>query len=512
MCDGKQQHDEHEILDLIVVGGGVNGAGIAADAAGRGLSVGLYDAADFASATSSASSKLIHGGLRYLEHYEFRLVAESLAEREVLLRSAPHIVKPMRFCLPHRPFLRPAWMIRAGLFLYDHLGKRTTLAGSKQVCLVGKQGLQPAFRKGFEYSDCWVDDARLVLINALSAQANGAEIENYCQVETAQRENGIWHLCLYNSLTKQRLQRRSRALVNATGPWVKQFFDDNLQLPSPRNIRLVKGSHIVVPRIHDEDLAYILQNEDQRVVFVIPYLDDFSIVGTTDLEYQADPREVTISDEEVSYLIDVVNQHFVNTLTVADVVSTYSGVRPLCDDESSSPQAITRDYTLELQQSEGQAPLLSVFGGKLTTYRKLAEAAMAMLQPYFPDSGENWTAAAVLPGGDFNCSRAKLLDAILQQYPWLDAKLGKRYVDQYGTMTTTLLADSCNERALGIDFGHGLYSREVNYLMAHEFAKNCQDVLWRRTKLGLYLSPAQQSLLTDYISSRAQTHSVKNVS
>lgn len=382
-----QQHNTNNgsssTLDLIVIGGGINGAGIAADAAGRGLTVGLYEASDYASATSSASSKLIHGGLRYLEHYEFRLVSEALAEREVLLRKAPHIAQPMRFRLPHRPFLRPAWMIRCGLFLYDNLGKRTTLPASKTVNLAQSGLLKPEMKVGFEYSDCWVDDARMVLLNVLAAKENGAETRNYCRVEAARREGGVWVVTIRDVMTDQTFERKAKALVNAAGPWVKQFFDDGLEQESPRNIRLIKGSHIVVPRIHDEPQAYILQNKDNRIVFMIPYLDKFSIIGTTDVEYKGDPREVAISDDEVDYLIDIVNQHFVQQLTTEDVVWTYSGVRPLCDDESDSPQAITRDYTLELDAELDQAPLLSVFGGKLTTYRKLGEAALKKLEPLY---------------------------------------------------------------------------------------------------------------------------------
>ncbi|MEH6451946.1 MAG: glycerol-3-phosphate dehydrogenase [Psychromonas sp.] len=499
MSKQNQEQEDQQVLDLIVVGGGINGAGIAADAAGRGLSVGLYDAADFASATSSASSKLIHGGLRYLEHYEFRLVSEALAEREVILKKAPHIVKPMRFRLPHRPFLRPAWMIRAGLFLYDNIGKRTTLPSSKQVDLAKSGLLKPEMKTGFEYSDCWVDDARLVIMNAMDAEANGAEVKNYCRVEKAIRQDNLWLVTILNTQTNTRFQRTARALVNAAGPWVKQFFDDNLVEESPRNIRLVKGSHIVVPRIHNEEQAYILQNKDNRIVFVIPYMEDFSLIGTTDVEYIGDPRKVAISDDEVDYLIDVVNQHFVKQLAVADVVWTYSGVRPLCDDESDSPQAITRDYTLELEQQGEQAPLLSIFGGKLTTYRKLSESAMKLIKPYFSQLGDSWTATAALPGGDFDYPRQQIVDNLLLKYSWLSPAIARRYVNQFGTYTWHLLEGSTSETDLGQHFGSGLYSREIDYLMDHEFAKNSEDVLWRRTKLGLYLDQQQQDEVTNYM-------------
>lgn len=494
-------------LDLIVIGGGINGAGIAADAAGRGLSVGLYEASDFASATSSASSKLIHGGLRYLEHYEFRLVSEALAEREVILRKAPHVALPMRFRLPHRPFLRPAWMIRCGLFLYDNLGKRTTLPGSKTVNLAKSGLLKPEMKTGFEYSDCWVDDARLVLLNLLAARENHAEVRNYCRVEKAHREGGIWHVTIHDVMTDQRFERKAKALVNAAGPWVKQFFDDGLEQASPRNIRLIKGSHIVVPRIHNEPQAYILQNKDNRIVFMIPYLDKFSIIGTTDVEYKGDPREVAISDDEVDYLIDIVNQHFVHQLTREDVVWTYSGVRPLCDDESDSPQAITRDYTLELDAEYDHAPLLSVFGGKLTTYRKLGEAAMKKLAPFLPEMGSDWTANQTLPGGNFSCSREQLAKQIHAKYAWAPEALILRYVTQFGTQTWNLMEGTASEADLGHAFSSqagGVYQREIDYLMNHEMAMTDEDILWRRTKLGLYMNDEEKQALSDYLKEKLQ--------
>ncbi|WP_333912141.1 glycerol-3-phosphate dehydrogenase [Vibrio coralliirubri] len=495
-------------LDLIVIGGGINGAGIAADASGRGLNVGLYEANDFASATSSASSKLIHGGLRYLEHYEFRLVSEALAEREVLLRKAPHVAQPMRFRLPHRPFLRPAWMIRCGLFLYDNLGKRTTLPGSKTVNLAKSGLLKPEMKTGFEYSDCWVDDARMVLLNVLAAKENNAEVRNYCRVEKAHREGGIWHVTILDVMTNQRFERKAKALVNAAGPWVKQFFDDGLEQASPRNIRLIKGSHIVVPRIHDEPQAYILQNKDNRIVFMIPYLDKFSIIGTTDLEYKGDPRNVAIDDVEVDYLIDIVNQHFVKQLGREDVVWTYSGVRPLCDDESDSPQAITRDYTLELDAELDQAPLLSIFGGKLTTYRKLGEAALRKLEPHLTNMGAPWTANDTLPGGNFSCSREQLTKMIHTKYPWASEALLLRYVTQFGTYTWKLLEGANSEADLGIQFSseaHGVYQVEIDYLINEEMAMTDEDILWRRTKLGLYMSESEQQAVTDYLKEKLQS-------
>ncbi|SHF00403.1 glycerol-3-phosphate dehydrogenase [Vibrio gazogenes] len=501
-------NQENRLLDLIIVGGGINGAGIAADAAGRGLSVGLYEAQDFASATSSSSSKLIHGGLRYLEHYEFRLVAEALAEREVLLKKAPHVARPMRFRLPHRPYLRPAWMIRCGLFLYDHLGKRTTLPASHKVNLAKSGLLKPEMKTGFEYSDCWVDDARLVVLNILAAQENGAEVSNYCRVERAVRENDIWRVTIYDQQSDTRFERYAKALVNAAGPWVKQFFDDGLSTASPRNIRLVKGSHIVVPRIHHEEQAYILQNKDNRIVFVIPYMDDFSIIGTTDVEYHGDPRQVEIDDEEQNYLIDIVNQHFVRQLSREDVIWSYSGVRPLCDDESSSPQAVTRDYTIELEQTGDQAPLLSVFGGKLTTYRKLGEAAMNKLEPYFEQMGKSWTANVPLPGGYFSCTREQLGESLRASYPWLSQKQAFRYAVQFGTYTRKMLSDVNRLEDMGRCFAEGVYQREIDYMIDCEFVRTSDDFLWRRTKLGLYLNQGEQQAIAQYITTRCTDTSV----
>ncbi|WP_417884150.1 glycerol-3-phosphate dehydrogenase [Vibrio rumoiensis] len=492
------------VLDIIVVGGGINGAGIAADAAGRNLKVGLYESSDFASATSSASSKLIHGGLRYLEHYEFRLVSESLAEREVLLKKAPHIAKPMRFRLPHRPFLRPAWMIRAGLFLYDHLGKRTTLKGSHSVNFRPTHVLKEEMVKGFEYSDCWVDDARLVLLNIQQAEQHGAEIKNYCHVEKAERVGDLWHVTLFDKRTNTRFERQSHALVNATGPWVRSFITDNMDAQSPYGIRLIKGSHIIVPKIHNEEQAYILQNDDQRIVFVIPYLEDYSLIGTTDVEYKGDPRQVAIDEQEINYLIDVVNKHFIHQISPEDVVSTYSGVRPLCDDESDSPQAITRDYTLSLEQEREEAPLLSIFGGKLTTYRKLAESAMKQLSPFFPQMGDSWTAESILPGGqgyDENLLAMKLR----QQCPWVSEKTLRRYCHQYGVNAHIMLKGITNESDMGKHFGQDVYQCEIDYLLAHEYAYTAEDILWRRTKLGILLSQVEQALVNDYIEQQSQT-------
>lgn len=486
------------MYDLVVIGGGVNGCGIANDAAGRGLSVMLCEKDDLASSTSSKSSKLIHGGLRYLEHYEFRLVREALAEREVLLKNARHIIWPLRFILPHRPHLRPRWMILAGLFLYDNLAKLATLKKSKGVNLNPEGPLVSHIKKGFEYSDGWVDDSRLVVYNALSAQQNDAVIKTQTTCIKAVRGNGCWEIDLLDNASGKIESVKAKMLVNAAGPWVADLFKDVIEVKAPQNIRLVKGSHMVVPKIHDNTQAYILQNEDGRIVFVIPYEDDFSLIGTTDVEVDHDPSEAKISDEEIDYLIEVTNEHFQNKITRDDVVYTYSGVRPLLDDESSSPQAITRDYTLELDSGDNKAPLLSIFGGKITTYRKLAEAAANKICEFFPEAGSTWTASSPLPGADFD-STEDLAREIRDKYPWLDEQLIARYVRSYGTLTFKLLGSSTSIKDLGEHFGANLYEQEVNYLIKEEWAKSVEDILWRRTKLGLRLTKTQQKRLAAFI-------------
>lgn len=488
-----------ETKDLIVIGGGINGAGIAADAAGRGLSVLMLEAKDLACATSSASSKLIHGGLRYLEHYEFRLVSEALAEREVLLKLAPHIAFPMRFRLPHQPHLRPAWMIRTGLFLYDHLGKRTSLPSSKGLRFGPDSVLKSSLTRGFEYSDCWVDDARLVLLNAQEVVVRGGEVRTRTQVTRAYRENGLWVVEAKNVDTGETLTWRAKGLVNATGPWVKHFFDDGLELKSPYGIRLIKGSHIVVPRVHNQPQAYILQNEDHRIVFVIPWMDEFSIIGTTDVEYHGDPHDVKIDDNEVNYLLKVYNDHFKKQLGKEDIVWTYSGVRPLCDDESDSPQAITRDYTLDVHDQDGKAPLLSVFGGKLTTYRKLAEHALEKLSGYYENCGPAWTKNAVLPGGDLGTDRDSYAAQLRRRFTWLPEALARRYARTYGTRTEQLLGTAQSLEHLGEHFGHNLYEAELRYLIAEEWVVELDDAIWRRTKLGMWLDEGQKQRVAEWI-------------
>ncbi len=497
--------------DLLIIGGGINGAGIGVDAQGRGLSVRLVEQNDFASATSSASSKLIHGGLRYLEYYEFRLVREALAERDILLRKAPHLVKPLKFILPHRPQLRPVWMIRAGLFLYDHLGGQSVLEKSHALRFDQHSPLQSQFKRGFTYTDCWVDDSRLVIHNLLALQQLGGQPQNYVCCIQAHYQHDRWHATLHNTLTQQTEQVTARVLINATGPWAQQFLETNLQRQSPRKIRLIKGSHIIVPQQtlqqqSTNPAAYILQNDDRRIVFVIPYLQRFTLIGTTDKEYQGDPARVSIDDAEIDYLLSVYNRHFKKTLQPHDVIDHYSGVRPLCDDESSDPAAITRDYTLTLENAPGG--LLTVFGGKLTTYRKLAEAALKQLQPLFPQMGNRWTHSSPLPGGE---TPPQVFAVTLKnKYSWLPDQLVQRFATSYGTLSTRLLADAKSLDDLQPLLRHQpehnlqlLSKMELQYLYDHEWARTAEDILMRRSKLGVATHPALYSAVTDWLQQRA---------
>ena len=487
----------HPVYDVVVVGGGINGVGVAVDAVGRGLSVFLCEKDDLASHTSSASSKLIHGGLRYLEHKEFRLVREALAEREILLAKAPHIIRPLRFIMPHQPHLRPAWLIRTGLFFYDHLGKREKLAGSKHITFdAATSPLKAEITQGFEYSDCAVDDARLVVLNAIQAREQGAHIATQTRCTSAYRENGLWVIDLEN--TQGRYTVQAKALVNAAGPWVAQFIQQNLKQKSPYGLRLIQGSHIVVPKIYAGDKAFILQNDDHRIVFAIPYLDQYTLIGTTDHEYQGDLNKVAITQPEMDYLLDVYNDHFKHQLGPQDILYTYSGVRSLCDDESDNPSAITRDYTLALSQ-EQDAPLLSVFGGKLTTYRKLAESAMTHLQPFFPTMKKPWTEKALLPGAENLVSVELLIQQILQAVQDVSVQLASRWAHAYGSRVWIFLNNISMLHELGQDFGHGLYAQEVDYLVNQEWAITSSDILWRRSKLGLEFTETEIQALDEYL-------------
>lgn len=487
-------------LDMIIIGGGINGTGIARDAAGRELSVLLCEQSDLASATSSASSKLIHGGLRYLEHYEFRLVREALKEREIILKIAPHLVQPMRFQLPHSAQLRPTWMIRCGLFLYDILARREVLPSCRTVKLDETSPLKPIFKIAFEYSDCWVDDARLVITNAIAAKEKGAKILTRTRCTSAKRidrSTPCWEVQLTQETGEMALYY-AKSLVNAAGPWVADFITNQLQLSSQYGIRMIKGSHIVVSKLHDQPHAYILQNSDGRAVFVIPWMAQYSIIGTTDVEYEGDPAKATISEEETHYLLKLVNSSFNKQLTKDDIVHTFSGIRPLCNDESNNPSAITRDYTLTVGDHNGHAPLLNVFGGKLTTYRKLAEAALNKLTPWFPSMRPPWTATTTLLG-DVGANIDVCAKEISASFPWLPVDIQQRYLSTYGTRTKALLQHCQSLESLGEHFGNGLYAQEVDYLVKQEWAVTANDILWRRTKIGMKMSAIQVNHLEQYL-------------
>ncbi len=490
-------------VDLLIVGGGVNGVGIARDAAGRGLSVLLCEKGDLAGATSSASSKLIHGGLRYLEYGEFRLVREALREREVLLASARHIIRPLRFVLPHDRHLRPRWMIRAGLFLYDHLGGRRELPGTETIDAAHHPlgaPLRPGVRTAFVYSDCWVDDSRLVVLAARDARQRGATILTCTSLIDARRDEGLWRATLADAAGRQ-TPVSARVLVNAGGPWVKDVLCRSGLAHRHAELRLVKGSHIVVPRLYEGEHAYLLQNDDRRIVFVLPFAEAFTLVGTTDLAYAGDPAHVAIDAAEVDYLCRAVSSWFARPLEAAQVVWSYAGVRPLHDDHAANAAAVTRDYLLDLD-GEG-APILSIFGGKITTHRRLAEHALEKLRDYFPAMGQPWTAAARLPGGDLPEGGVPALAAMLvAEHTWLDRATAIRLSRSYGSLVRDLLAGASRPEDLGQDFGAGLTAREVDWLLREEWARSAEDILWRRSKLGLHLPPVGREALERYLSAR----------
>jgi len=493
------------IFDLAIIGGGVNGCGIARDAVGRGNSVFLCEMNDLASGTSSWSTKLVHGGLRYLEYYEFRLVREALIEREILWQIAPHIIRPLRFVLPHHDGLRPAWLLRLGLFLYDHIGGRNLLPPTRSVDLrtdeVGKPLAANRFTKGFEYSDCFVDDARLVVLTARDAADRGADIRTRSRAVELRHENKIWHVTVENTLTRERATISARVLVNAGGPWVEQVLASGAGVNAKAKVRLVQGSHIVVRKLYDHDRAYMFQNSDGRIVFAIPYQDDFTLIGTTDRDYEGDPSKVKASDEEIEYLCASVSEYLAKPVRPGDVVWTYSGVRPLYDDGASEAKAATRDYVFELD-TPGGAPLLSIYGGKITTYRRLAEEALQRLEPYLRSAiaREGWTAKSPLPGGDMDVSAIPALTAELQRnYPFLTPAHANRLAHAYGTRAGKVLGKAKSLDDLGQSFGATLTEREVRYLMSVEWALTAEDIVWRRSKLGLRLSAAEIAALDDWI-------------
>jgi glycerol-3-phosphate dehydrogenase len=498
--------DASEPLDLFIIGGGINGCGIARDATGRGFSVCLAEMNDLASATSSGSTKLIHGGLRYLEHYEFRLVREALKEREVLWAMAPHIIRPLRFVLPHHKGLRPAWLLRLGLFLYDHLGGRRLLPGTRAVDLrhdpVGAP-LKPDFARGFEYSDCWVDDARLVILNARDAADRGAEILTRTKVIGASRENGLWVVTTETGAGEQRVHR-ARVLVNAAGPWVDAVLADGLGRKDTASVRLVRGSHVIVPRLYDHDRCYIFQNTDGRIIFAIPYEQDFTLIGTTDRDHGDDPGEVRISQQETNYLCSAASAYFTKPIRPDDVVHTYSAVRPLYNDGASKAQEATRDYVLKTERGSDGETLLNVFGGKITTYRKLAETALGHIQDALGHRGAPWTGASALPGGDFGATDFESeLAAFQAKYSFLAPDHARRLFRLYGTEARSLLGEAGSTEDLGHCFGTGLYECELRHLIRNEWAISAEDVLWRRTKLGLRFSDTEVSALERWLNARA---------
>ena len=503
-----------EAFDVLVVGGGINGAGIARDLAGRRYRVLLCEKDDLAQHTSSCSTKLIHGGLRYLEYFEFSLVRKALAEREVLLKSAPHIMWPLRFVMPHDPSsssMRPVWMIRIGLFLYDHLARREVLPASISVDLRRHPAgapLKPMFTKGFVYSDGWVDDARLVVLNAIDAAERGATVLTRWRCVDAQREAAQWRVRLQGAAGQTR-EVTARALVNAAGPWAAQFLAEHAHVPQPKSLRLVKGSHIVVPKMFDHDHAYIFQNLDKRIIFAIPYESDFTLIGTTDVEHTGAVGEARINADETAYLCAQASRYFAKPVTPQDVVWSYAGVRPLLDDESGDPSAVTRDYSLELDTAK--APLLTVWGGKITTFRKLAEEAADLLVVPLASAAENastkrgaWTRGAHLPGGDLSAwiGRAQRPDtdftrfaqAAALRYPQLPAAVCRRFARAYGARIEAVLASG----QLGAEIAPGLFELELHYLHDHEWARSADDVLWRRSKLGLHYSAAQRAAVADW--------------
>ena len=490
-------------FDLAIIGGGINGCGIARDAAGRGYSVFLAEKNDLACGTSSGSTKLIHGGLRYLEHYEFRLVRESLKEREVLWAMAPHIIWPLRFVLPHVEGLRPAWLLRLGLFLYDHIGGRKRLPPTSVIDLrkdPAGRPLKPGFARAFEYSDCWVDDARLVVLNAVDAASRGAVIRTRTAVTRVARDGELWRVTTCDAASGQNSTIFAHMLINAAGPWVDAVLAHTDGQNEVRNVRLVQGSHVVVRKLYDHDRCYIFQNPDDRIFFAIPYERDFTLIGTTDQDYRGDLDDVKISDEEVCYICSAASEYFSKPVTRDALVWSYSAVRPLYDDGASKAQEATRDYVLKIEGAHGEPKLLNIFGGKITTYRRLAQSAMAEIDAAFGRKDKAWTAGAQLPGGDFPYDGYEAqVSALAADYPFLDDGTARRLVRCYGTLAPRVLGPARMIEDLGRQFGAGLSEREVDYLRTNEWAATAEDILWRRTKLGLHLTQAEKAALGEWL-------------
>ena len=492
-----------KVYDLFIIGGGINGCGTARDAAGRGYSVFLAEMNDLASGTSRAATKLIHGGLRYLEHYEFRLVRESLMEREVLWANAPHIIWPLRFVLPHHKGLRPAWLLRLGLFIYDYLGGRKLLPPTQTIDMTTNAAGKPLkklFTKGFEYSDCWVDDARMVVLNAQDAAKRGAVIRTRTKVQSARSVGGIWRVIVENRHSGGTEEVRARMLVNAAGPWVDEVIGKAFGKNDVHNVRLVQGSHIVVPKIFDHDRCYIFQNADNRIIFAIPYERDFTLIGTTDQDYVGDPANVEISPGEVTYLCDAASEYFAKPVKSADIVWTYSGVRPLFDDGASKAQEATRDYVLKVEGTSAEGAVLNIFGGKITTSRRLAEHVLEKIEDVLGKKKAPWTRSASLPGGDFPAQGfASQVAGLSKDFAFLSKRDATRLVRLYGTKARTILGKAKGPADLGVMFGPEMTQAEVDYLMNEEWAQQTEDVLWRRTKAGLLMKPADVAALENYM-------------
>ena len=499
-------------FDVFVIGGGINGCGVARDAAGRGFSVCLCEAGDFGGGTSSASTKLVHGGLRYLEHYEFRLVREALQEREVLWQMAPHIIWPLRFVLPHHKGLRPAWLLRLGLFIYDHIGGRKLLPPTRTLDLSADEAgrpLKPLFDKAFEYSDCWVEDSRLVVLNARDAADLGADIRPRTRVVSARRADGKWHLEVEDTQSGMRQQISAGVVVNAAGPWVDRVLQTVFGWNDAHNVRLVRGSHIVVRRKFEHGKCYIFQNEDGRIIFAIPYEHDYTLIGTTDADQGQEPGKPQITPEEIDYLCSAASEYFTEPVTRDDIVWTYSGVRPLYDDGASKAQEATRDYVIRQDGAKGEGVLLNIFGGKITTYRRLAEAIVKDIEAVLGQRKPAWTSGATLPGGDFAPDQFEaLVEALHKAHPELAPKQARRLVRHYGTKASLVIPDT----GPGKDFGHGLTEAEVRYLMAHEWARNADDILFRRTKLGIRFGKAEKDRLQAYMDKLATAPAAGQVS
>lgn len=494
-------------FDIFIIGGGVNGCGIARDAAGRGYSVALCEKEDLASGTSSGSTKLIHGGLRYLEHYEFRLVREALSERELLWKAAPHIIWPLRFVLPHHKELRPSWLLRLGLFLYDHIGGRKKLPATKSLDLTTHEAGNPLksfLKKGFEYSDCWVEDSRLVVLNARDAADLGARIETRTECVKAERIGDLWKVTTKDVKTGETKTETAKLLINASGPWVDNVLNTSLQVSNAKNVRLVQGSHIVVPKMFEHDKCYIFQNADDRIIFAIPYEQDFTLIGTTDHDFKGTLEDIKISGEETEYLCHAASEYFESKIEKEQVVWDYSGVRPLYDDGASKAQEATRDYVLRVDGKSDEPKVINVFGGKITTYRRLAESMLEKVEEVLGAKSGKWTSGATLPGGDFEAEDFdKLVTSYSKAHPYLETKTVQRLVRAYGTHTKDILEPVSSAADLGEHFGSGLYEAETNYLAKKEWAKSAEDVLWRRSKLGLRLNDAEQAKLADWFNAKA---------